>query len=336
MLDRRAPRCLLALTLVLSGAACSSPPAEAPVFTQPSGTAAASGAPSAGPSVAPSASASARPSASPVVRAAPRSALAVGVRTLTFTRGDRKLPTTVWYPATGKAGGSPRKDAPAAAGRFPVVLFSHGLHGLPTYYQQITTRLAAAGFVVAGPAYPFTNHDANPFKQSDMANQPADGSAVLTALLKLDTKAGDRLAGHLDGAHIGVAGHSAGGFTSAGMLAGTRDTRVDAAVVIAGGSMGSFKGTRTPVLFVHGDADAVVSYQTGRNAYNGTSWPRAFLTLLGGDHGAFLGPGAKGFDQTMKTMTDFLRWALWGDAAAKGRLSADGNRTGVSTFEAKL
>ncbi|WP_230686720.1 alpha/beta hydrolase family protein [Catellatospora vulcania] len=333
MPDRRASPRLLALALVLSVAACSSPTtAPPPVFAQPSGTAAASGAPSA----TPSASAVASPSASPVVRAAPKNALAVGVRTLKFTRGDRPLPTTVWYPATGKAGGSPRKDAQAAAGRFPVVLFSHGLHGLPAYYQQITTRLAAAGFVVAAPAYPFTNHDANPFKQTDMANQPADGSAVLTSLLKLDGKAGDRLAGHLDGAHIGVAGHSAGGFTSAGMLANSRDTRVDAAIVISGGSMGAFRGSRTPVLFVHGDADGVVGYKLGRDAYNATSWPRAFLTLLGGDHGTFLGPGKTGFDQTIKTMTDFLRWALWGDAAAKGRLSADGTRAGVAKFEAKL
>ncbi len=336
VLDRRAPLRLLALCLVLSVAACSSPAPESPVFAQPSGSAAALGAASAAPSAAPSASASGRPSASPVVRAAPKSALAVGVRTLKFTRGDRALPTTVWYPATGKAGGSPRKDAAAAAGRFPVVLFSHGLHGLPTNYQQLTTRLAAAGFVVAAPAYPFTNRDANPFKPADMENQPADGSAVLTALLKLDGKSGDLLAGHLDGGHLGVAGHSAGGFTSAGMLANTRDTRVDAAIVISGGSMGTFRGTRTPVLFVHGDADAVVSYQTGRNAYSATSWPRAFLTLLGGDHGAFLGPGAKGFDQTIKTMTDFLRWTLWGDAAAKARLSADGTRAGVAKFEAKL
>lgn len=334
MPDRRAPLRLLALCLVLSVAACSSPAPETPVFTPPSSAAAASGAPSAAPSA--SASTSARPSASPVVRAAPKTAFAVGVRTLKFTRGDRALPTTVWYPATGKAGGSPRKDAPVAAGRFPVVLFSHGLRGLPTYYQQLTTRFAAAGFVVAGPAYPFTNHNAEPFKQLDMVNQPADGSAVLTALLKLDAKAGDLFAGHLDGGHIGVAGHSAGGYTSAGMLANNRDARVDAAIVISGGSMGAFKGARTPVLFVHGDADAVVRYQAGRDAYNATSWPRAFLTLLGGDHGAFLGPGAKGFDQTIKTMTDFLRWALWGDAAAKGRLSADGTRAGVAKFEAKL
>lgn len=341
MPDRRAPLRLLALSLVLTAAACGSPQADTPVFTDP--TPSTSLGVSAGPGatpVVPSATPSAVPSAaapSPVVRAAPKAALAVGVRTLKLSRGgDRPLPTTVWYPASGKAGGSPRANAKAAPGRFPVVLFSHGLHGLPAYYQAITTRFAAAGFVVAAPAYPFTNRDANPFKQSDMGNQPADGSAVLSGLIALDGKAGDLLAGHLDVSRVGVAGHSAGGYTSAGMLAGKRDARVDAAIVISGGSMGAFRGARTPVLFVHGDADPVVPYRAGRDAYGATSWPRAFLTLLGGDHGASLGPGSKGFDQVMRTMTDFLRWSLYGDAAAKGRLAADGTRAGVAKFEAKL
>ncbi|MFC7758432.1 dienelactone hydrolase family protein [Catellatospora bangladeshensis] len=324
---------LLAVSLLLGVTACSAPVAPGATPPAPSGSSSAVVVPSAG------ASASAAPSAaaSPVVVGAPKAALAVGVRTLKLSRGaDRALPTTVWYPAAGKAGGSPRKDAAAAAGRFPIVLFSHGLRGLPAYYQQVTTRLAAAGFVVAAPAYPFTNRDASPFQGADVINQPADGSAVLTALLKLNTTAGDRFAGRLDGGRIAVAGHSAGGFTSAGMLANKRDDRVRAAVVIAGGALGGFRGSRTPVLFVHGDRDAVVKYETGRDAYDATSWPRAFLTVLGGGHSEFLAPGAKGFDPMMKTMTDFLRWTLYADAAAKGRLAKDGTRSGVSRFEAKL
>lgn len=326
---------LLAVSLVLAVAACSAPAADAPGAAQP--TPGAVSTVSVAPSVAASASAEPSAAASPVVAGAPKAALAVGVRTLKLNRGaDRALPTTVWYPAAGKAGGSPRKDAAPAAGRFPIVLFSHGLRGLPAYYQQVTSRLAAAGFVVAAPAYPFTNRDASPFQGADVINQPADGSAVLTALLKLNTTAGDRFAGRLDGGRIAVAGHSAGGFTSAGMLANKRDDRVRAAVVIAGGSLGGFRGSRTPVLFVHGDRDAVVKYETGRSAYDATSWPRAFLTVLGGGHSEFLAPGAKGFDPMMRTMTDFLRWTLYADVAAKGRLAEDGTRSGVSRFEAKL
>lgn len=324
---------MCALSLVLAIAACSAPAGQAP-GAAPSGTA---GTVSAAPSAVPSATPGPTAAAPPVAASAPKAALAVGVRTLRLNRGaDRALTTTVWYPATGRAGGSARRDAPVAAGRFPIVLFSHGLRGLPANYQQVTTRLAAAGFVVAAPAYPYTNRNASPFRAGDVISQPADGSAVLTALLRLDATAGDRFAGHLDGGRIAAAGHSAGGFTSAGMLAGERDSRVTAAVVIAGGSLGGFRGARTPVLFVHGDRDAVVKYETGRKAYDATSWPRAFLTLLGGGHSEFLAPGARGFDPMMKTMTDFLRWTLYGDAAAKGRLAADGTRSGVTRFEAKL
>ncbi|MDI1464649.1 dienelactone hydrolase family protein [Catellatospora sp. KI3] len=326
-------RLALCLTLAaLSGCTATDPqwhpdPVAAPA---PSGTAAVAPLASTAPS--PSASASASP---PAPAGAPRAALAVGVRTLKFSRGGRSLPTTVWYPATGRAGGSPKANAPVAPGRFPLVVFSHGLHGLPAYYEQITRRLAAAGFVVAAPTFPSTNRDADPFNAGDMGNQPADVSEVITRVLKLDTTSGDGLRGHLDAAHVAVGGHSAGGFTSAGVLANKRDTRVRAAIVIAGGSMGAFKGARTPVLFVHGDKDPTVTYQTGRNAYTGTSWPKGFLTLLGQGHGEYLGPSAKGFDQVMKTMTDFLRWTMYSDAAARSRLSGDGTKSGVSKFEAR-
>ncbi|WP_308167757.1 alpha/beta hydrolase family protein [Catellatospora tritici] len=322
-------RLALCLTLALAGCTATDPQWHADSATPaPSGTDAVTTLASATPS----------PSASPSPSApagAPKAALAVGVRTLKLSRNGRSLPTTVWYPATGKAGGSPKTNAPVAPGRFPLVVFSHGLHGLPAYYEQITRRLAAAGFVVAAPAYPFTNRDANPFNAGDMGNQPADASEVITRVLKLDTTSSDPLRGHLDPAHVAVGGHSAGGYTSAGILANKRDTRVKAAIVIAGGSMGAFKGARTPVLFVHGDKDPTVPYQTGRNAYTGTSWPKGFVTLLGQGHGEYLGPSAKGFDQVMKTMTDFLRWTMYADAAAKSRLSGDGTKSEVSKFEAR-
>lgn len=262
---------------------------------------------------------------------APSKAFAVGTRTLSLSRSGRSLPTTIWYPATRRSAG-----APVAEGRFPVVLFSHGLHGLPAYYRQHATRFAAAGFVIAAPAYPFTKQGATAFNMGDMDNQPADASHVITELLKLDTKAGDPFVGHLDGAHVGAAGHSAGGFTTAGMLAGNRDARIKAGIVISGGSMGSFAGTPTPVLFVHGDSDPTVPYAVGRNTYNKLAWPKAFLTALGQGHSEFLNPGATGFDQTMRTMLDFLRWTLYGDADAKGRLAKDGNASGVTRYEAKL
>src|SRR5690349_9404153 len=97
-------------------------------------------------------------------RAAPATRFAVGARTLALSRGpDRPLPTTLWYPAGGAFGGPARPGAPPASGRFPLVILSHGLGGSPEFYAPIGTRWAAAGFVVAAPAYPHTKNGAGDF-----------------------------------------------------------------------------------------------------------------------------------------------------------------------------
>jgi predicted dienelactone hydrolase len=218
-----------------------------------------------------------------------------------------------------------------------LILFSHGLSGLPAHLAAVGTRWAAAGFVVAAPAYPHTWRDAPHFDVLDVANQPADASYVISQLLLLDGQVGDPFAGHLDPAAIAAAGHSAGAYTTTGLLSSGRDPRLRAAIVIAGALLsGGYAGPAIPVLFVHGDADETVSYVNGgRTAYDSLPWPKAFLTLLGGDHGSYLGTGNAGFDQVITTTTDFLRWSLYGDAGAKGRLADDGTAPGTSRWESR-
>src|SRR5437763_466113 len=81
----------------------------------------------------PSASPSA-PASAPRV-AAPSGSFSLSVRDLHLNRGgDRPLPTRVW--------------SPTAAGRYPLVLFSHGLTARPTDYTDLITPWARAGFVV--------------------------------------------------------------------------------------------------------------------------------------------------------------------------------------------
>jgi hypothetical protein len=283
-------------------------------------------------------SASASKSAPPPAVKAPMQTFAVGVSQFTFTRAGRTLRTLVFYPATGAAGGSPKSNAGAAAGRFPLLLWSHGLHGSPEGYQGVTAKIAAAGFVVAAPAYPFTNDKANPFNQNDMGNQPADASAVITEVLKLDTKAGAPLAGHIETSRVAAGGHSAGGYTTAGLLSGSgRDSRLKGGIIVSGGGMGGkFSGAATPVLFVHGDADGTVAYSSGRSLYDGCTWPKAFLTLLGGDHGGGLFGSAPANQAVSKTMLDFLRYTLYSDGAAKGRLRADATVSGAAKYDGTL
>ncbi|MFY1690076.1 alpha/beta hydrolase family protein [Plantactinospora sp. WMMB782] len=269
---------------------------------------------------------------------APSRRFAVGVRELSYNRGgDRRLPVTVWYPATGAPGGSPDRGARVAVGRFPVVLFSHGLTGRPSDYQALLTRWAAAGFVVVAPRYPHTSRGASELQVLDVVNQPADASFVLTRVLALNRAAGDPLRGRLAVDRVAAAGHSAGGVTTIGLFTVGRDERLDAGIVLAGTALGvgtGFTGTPAPQLFVHGERDDVVSYQAGRAAYDRVPWPKAMLTLPDGDHrGALLGDDERGLDVVADTTVEFLRWTLYGDDRALRRLPEQATRGGLASLD---
>ncbi|HXM58995.1 MAG TPA: chlorophyllase [Candidatus Dormibacteraeota bacterium] len=288
----------------------------------------------------------------------PTGHFAVGLRTLTFTDpsrvtdptpnqpGDeihgRTLVTTVWYPAAGAPAAASRTGAPpAAGGPFPVVLLSHGLLGVPADYQAIATRWAAAGFVVAAPAYPLTSRGAGHVQVLDVANQPADASFVLTSLLALAGQVGDPLHGVLDGGRAAAAGHSAGAVTTVGLFtACCRDPRLRAGVVLAGnatGFGGGFAGRPAPILFEHGDRDPIVPIATGRLTWDVLPWPKAFVTLEGQGHiDPYLRADSPAFDVVAATTTDFLRWALDGDQAALARLRQEAAAPGLSRLDDRL
>lgn len=255
---------------------------------------------------------------------------AVGVRHLSFSRGpDRPLPTTVWYPASGEARAGVEADVEVARGRFPIVLFSHGLPSLPETYAAVGTQLAAAGFLVVAPTYPHTNSTTIMPTMADVPRQPADAFYVVDAILDLDERGSDPFAGHVDTTRYAAAGHSAGGFTTGGMLGARHDARLAAAVIIAGGLLGPCVAPAADVLFVHGDADRTISYVDGRAAYTRIPWSKAFLTVRGGDHLGYLTPGHPGFEPVVRTMIDFLRATLYGDEAAREKMAIDGSVDGV-------
>lgn len=247
-------------------------------------------------------------------RPAPAAPLPVAARTFDFERGaDRPLRTAVWYPD--------------AAGRFPLVLFSHGLKRLPEEYTAILLPWVRAGFVVAAPEYPFTNPNTTAFSSDDIPNQPADASAVITALLATDLG--------IDAARIGAGGHSAGAFTTVGLLSReSRDPRVRAAVVIAGEPLnGGYVNPPTDVLFVHGDRDPLVPYATGRKLYDTCPWPKAFLTLTGADHDSYVLHEGPQLTLTSDVTLAFLKLALYGADPATGLRAGtygDGAAIGLS------
>ncbi|SCL13305.1 alpha/beta hydrolase family protein [Micromonospora inyonensis] len=322
MSRRRTPALVATTLLTLGLAACSTDAAPA------------TWSPAAEPST------TATPAAEAPRGRAPEKAFAIGVRQLTLNRdGDRPLPVTLWYPARGESGGTAKRSAPAAGGRFPVVVFSHGLSARPADYAALLTRWAAAGFVVAAPTFPNTSRGAAQVNPLDVLNQPADVSYVLTEVLALDGRAGDPLRGRLATDRVAAAGHSAGGVTTIGLFTLGRDERLGSGVVLAGTALGvgsAFAGTAAPQLFVHGELDEVVDYSAGRAAYDRVPWPKAMLSLPRGDHGrALLADGAS-LRVVADTTVEFLRWSLYGDDTAKRRLPADAARGGLATLDNRL
>jgi dienelactone hydrolase len=270
----------------------------------------------------------------PAAGTAPAGAFAVGRRGWAVTRGpDRPLTVQTWYPAAGGAGAAPIADATPAPGRFPVVLFSHGLTAAPDDYADMLARWAQAGFVVVAPRYPHTWRDATDYDPGDVVNQPADASYVLTQVLALD-RSSDPFAGRLDPDRVAAAGHSGGGITTAGLFSSSRDDRLKAGIIQAGTDLAgaSFQGATAALLFVHGRRDDTVRYDAGHTVFEATPWSRAMLTITDGGHTT---TGAD-FAAVTGTSTDFLRWSLYGDAAAKTRIPVSAAVGGVATLEDQL
>lgn len=265
---------------------------------------------------------------------APAAAFPVGRRDFTFARGtDRPLPTRVWYPAAGVAPASPAPtdNAAPAAGKFPLILFSHGLTSVPEDFAALLSRWAQAGFVVAGAAYPHTKYEAPAFDENDVINQPADAVAVIDQLLAQN---GDPLRAVIDDTRIAAAGHSGGAITTIGLFSAQRDTRLKAGLAIAGTDFLStpFTGPTSAMLFVHGTDDDTVKYEAGRTVYEAVPWSRAMLTIEGGGHVI----EDSSFEAIARTTTEFWRWSLYGDNNARNRLPAAAAVGGVGRLDQEL
>lgn len=252
---------------------------------------------------------------------------------------SRTLRTTIVFPSTADDG-----PPDTTRGPYPLILFAHGSGGFGTAYLPMLRAWAAAGYVVAAPAFPLASPGGGALGDAssleDLPNLPADMTFVLTQLLRLNDDPAGPLRGLVDPARVGAAGHSLGAMATLALAANTccYDQRIKAAVVLAGREMpfgggAFFARIRTPMLLVHGDADTNVAYRDGRKAYADAPPPRFFLTLAGGDHSAmfdpFDGPAATSATRvTIAFFDDYLR----GRAAGLDRLRS-GPRAGITGLE---
>ena len=226
----------------------------------------------------------------------------------------------------------PVDGAMPAEGRFPLIIFSHGLTSNPNDFAALLSRWAQAGFVVAGPAFPHTAYGVADFDPEDIVNQPADVRHVLDQLLALP---GDPLREMIDPDRLAAAGHSGGAITTVGLFSAERDERLKAGVVIAGTDFqgAPFTGPAAGMMLVHGRDDDTVTYRAGHTVFEAVPWSRAMLSITEGGHVIT----DDNFETITATTTEFLRWSLYGDAAAKARIPAAAAAVdGVGTLEDQL
>ncbi len=148
------------------------------------------------------------------------------------------------------------RDAEAADGEFPVVLFSHGFSGFRLQSTFLTSHLASWGMIVAAPDHPSRE------LASQLGADPADSDPALELLAALDVVGqlsadGGELAGRADLDRVATLGHSAGGGT---ILTASLDERIGGYVSMAsGGPADTSAFPQVPSFFLAGTTDAIVT-----------------------------------------------------------------------------
>ena len=345
---RRAAAALAAAATVLVGG-CSAVTAASGATTTPSTSPAGTPSPSASPTPTPSPT----PSPTRTARTAAQTVVGTlgtfwtGQHWYVFTEpahtgptgqrlGPRRLLTQLLYPLAERGA---RRPAP---GRRPLLVFAPGFMQCGAPYTDMLRSWASAGYVVAIVNFPNSDCKTPAPTESDMVNQPADMSYVITQMLRLSTSARGLLAGLLDPHEIGVTGQSDGGDTVAAVAANTccRDPRVRAVAVLSGAEWPPMAGryfTRPPVpmLFAQGSADSVNFPGCSIQLYrDDPAWERYYLNLFGATHtGPYWGSNSYEHIVVKVTLAFFNRYVL-GRAAAGPAMVAAGDVGGLSALYA--
>ena len=171
----------------------------------------------------------------------------VQVQRVDWTDGkrDRPVPAQIYSPQTGD-------------GRFPVIIFSHGLGGSREGYEYLGRHWASLGYISVhlqhlgsdsavwqGQQNPMTAMRAAAANPKNAIDRALDVSFAIDQMIKANQEAGP-FKGRLDMQNIGVAGHSFGAYSALmiagqvyhGPLGGVRslgDPRVKAAVIMSAG-----------------------------------------------------------------------------------------------------
>ena len=265
----------------------------------------------------------------------------------TLVDSDRVTPATVEQPEQPSRTLVTTIIYPDAPGPFPLIVFSHGLTGLPARHTELSSTWASAGYIVAMPAFPLTNAtvaNANG-NVADVANQPGDVSFVIDQLVAADDDVSSPLYGKVLTDRIGIAGHSLGGATTYAVAQNDccRDDRVDAVIIMSGLRLVYPDGDRLdampPTMLLHGVADPVLKVSIADEIYPQLRSPRWYVRLLVAGHSeAYEDTQSPSDDAVTASTTDF--WQAYlppaagpPDPAILERLAADAVVDQISTLQ---
>jgi predicted dienelactone hydrolase len=198
---------------------------------------------------------------------------------------------TVSYPSGGVTG------VPAAPGRYPLVVFSHGYAGFRDQSTFLTARLASWGFVVAAPDHfsrDLTEVLGGPTGATTKTTDVEDLEATISLMKAQNASPSSTFYRHLDTRLIGAVGHSAGG-AAVEALAAT-DPQVTSFIGLAGATVGSIGQAKTgvgsvvpkqPGMLMSGTSDHVVSDTSIIAAYGQLRSPKRLILLRGAGHLVF-------------------------------------------------
>lgn len=189
------------------------------------------------------------------------------------------------------------RDARIRDGKFPLIVFSHGNGGIRNQSTFWCDYMASHGYIVASPDHTgncaYTAVDGklvamNPgARQASAIDRPKDVSFIIDMMGKYNLGADSRFSRRLDMDHVGVAGHSFGGFTSIHVI--NSDTRVKAIIPMAPVWMERTNYT-TPVMMMIATEDKTIGLPNNakdRTYYEESKGPHYLVEIKDGGHYSF-------------------------------------------------
>lgn len=176
-------------------------------------------------------------------------------------------------------------ELPAASGRFPVLLFSHGFGGWRLVNSSLLAGIASWGFVIASPDH--LERDLNAVSTNSAQPSLAKDGEVLLGSLDLlvqeNGRAGGRLQGRVNTNAVAVAGHSAGGAAALSLI----DAPAIKAIV-GYASVGSVSSPPSkPTMLIIADGDIAVTPASTRMIFDALRTPKRMVTITQTGHNSF-------------------------------------------------